>query len=198
MKRSRKWLFYQVFMFECLYHDSLVLLGDVPHKVSFGADIRAYFGTKLFGKCHRYARKTCSESASSQGDNKILVTLSASDFKTFSAGNMDFLQFNLGVKVENMLDASAYAPMKVSKEKECNALPDWLGSFNIDRYVVDGANSFLQSQKNKINELRGPKLLQRMENILKEKFGAQVTLPVKITDRHFECGQSGCPKITIL
>ena len=54
-----------------------------------------------------------------------------------------------------MLDASAYAPIKVSKGKECNALPDWLGSFSLDKYVTHGANSFLQSQKNKINELRG-------------------------------------------
>ena len=155
--------------------------------MTFKADIRAYFGTKWFGKCYRYARKTCSESASSQGNNKILVTLSASDFKTHSTGNIDFLQFNLGVKVVNLLDASAYAPIKVSRGKECNALPDWLGSFNIDKYVVNGANSFLQSQKNKINELRGIELLQRMENVLKEKFGATVTIPVKkITYEQFD------------
>ena len=97
-----------------------------------------------------------------------------------------------------MLDASAYAPIKVSKGKECNALPDWLGSFSIDKYVIGGANSFLQSQKNKINELRGIELLQRMENVLKEKFGASITIPVKKTNnKHFQCGQHGCPKITI-
>ena len=46
-------------------------------------------------------------------------------------------------------------------------------------------------------ELRGIELLQRMENVLKEKFGASITIPVKKTaNKHFQCGQHGCPKIS--
>ena len=165
-------------------------LGDVPHKVTFKADIRSSFGTKIFGKCKRYGRKTCSSSATSHGVNKILVTLSASDFQTFSTGNVDFMEFKLGVQVENLMDATAYAPIQVSRGSGCNVL----GGFSIDKYVQRGANSYLQSQNNRVNQLRGAKLIQRLEDVLQAKLGTWITIPVKIHEK--QCGDPAGTTIT--
>ena len=157
--------------------------GDVPHKVTFRADIRVYLGTRLwFGDCKNYARKTCATEATSTGFNKILVTLSASDYQTYTIGDQDYLEFKLGVQVENNLeDSTTYAPMSAPRGSGCNLEVLGIKIDSIDKYIQRGANSYLQSQVNKVNELRGPKLIQRLEDVLQARLGSVVTLPVNIT-----------------
>ena len=157
--------------------------GDVPHKVTFRADIRVYLGTRLwFGDCKNYARKTCATEATSTGFNKILVTLSASDYQTYTIGDQDYLEFKLGIQVENNLeDSTTYAPMSAPRGSGCNLEVLGIKIDSIDKYIQRGANSYLKSQVNKVNELRGPKLIQRLEDVLQARLGSVVTLPVNIT-----------------
>jgi len=158
------------------------LSGDVPHKVTFRADIRVWLGFKLFGDCKNYGRKTCATEATSTGINKVLVTLSASDYQTYTIGGQDYLEFKLGIQVENILEDSAtYAPMSAPRGSGCNLEVLGIKIDSIDKYIQRGANSYLKSQVNKVNELRGPKLIQRLEDVLQAKLGSVVTIPVNIT-----------------
>ena len=150
--------------------------------MTFRADIRVYLGFRLFGDCKNIARKTCATEATSTGINKVLVTLSASEYQTYTIGDQDYLEFKLGIQVENILeDSASYAPMSAPRGNGCNLEVLGIKIDSIDKYIQRGANSYLKSQVNKVNELRGPKLIQRLEDVLQARLGSVVILPVNIT-----------------
>ena len=57
------------------------------------------FGTKIFGKCHRVGRKTCSTNGESIGTNKISVNLAASNTLVECIGGRQHLTFKIDAKV---------------------------------------------------------------------------------------------------
>ena len=128
----------------------------------------------------RYGQKTCGTDAASTGVNKILVTLSASEVQTFELEGIHHLEFKLGVQVQDIIESKTYAPMSVPKEKcDLRVLGIKVGSVNSQ--IQQGANNFLRTNNHKINELRGPKLIKRLEDLLKAKLGDVVKIKVNIT-----------------
>ena len=157
------------------------MAGDVPHQVSVSASIRTWFGTKLwFGKCKNVGRKTCATQASAQGVNKILVSLTASSISTATIAGQEYLQFVLDVSVLDETDPATYSTLSAPKGSGCNLdiLGIKIGSINT--IVQKYANSYLQSETSKINELRGPVLVSKLESVLKARLGSTVSLPVNV------------------
>ena len=102
-------------------------------------NFRVWGGTKIFGKCHKYARKTCSTIGTSEGTNKIVVNLAASNVLLECIGGFMHLTFNLDVKVYNEVQNAKYSPVTVGPQNNCdlNVLGIKIGSINtmIQKYA---------------------------------------------------------------
>jgi len=156
------------------------MTGEVPHKVTFKADVCVRLGAKIFGTCVRYGSKTCGTSSESKGVNTISVILSASEVQTFELQGQHYLEFILDVQVADKVKSETYAPMSVPYEKcDLRVLGIKVGS--VHSQIQRGANNFLIQNNGKINELRGKRLIKKLEDVLKAKLRDTVRIPVSIT-----------------
>jgi len=165
--------------------------GDVPHRLDVTMNIRVKYGSKLFGKCHVYARKTCGVGAVSSGVNTISVTLAASQISTYSAGGKDYLQFLLGVEVLDFTDARTYSPMSINGG--CNIL---FGIDDLKNKMKKYASKYLNTNKVKLNKIRSTGLTKKLGDILKAKIGTLVTIPVEVTGGGRSKRAAGCQRKT--
>jgi len=158
------------------YQPYSFMAGLVPHEVKLNANIRVNFGFKFFGSCKRIGRKTCSIEGSSKGQNSISVFMSASDVSTETIDGQHRLKFLFDVTVIDEGNADSYQPMTIPKGKDCDILGG-LGSIN--SYIKKYADKFLDGQTSNINELRGSKLVKKLEEVLKAKLGTTISIPIK-------------------
>jgi len=170
------------------------MAGLVPHEVKLNANIRVNFGFKFFGSCKRIGRKTCSIEGSSKGQNSISVFMSASDVSTETIDGQHRLKFLFDVTVIDEGNADSYQPMTIPKGKDCDILGG-LGSIN--SYIKKYADKFLDGQTSNINELRGSKLVKKLEEVLKVKLGTTISIPVKIAGggRRKRSVATGCKRM---
>jgi len=155
--------------------------GYVPHELNVRGKVRTYFGNKLwFGKCKNIGRKTCPTSASTKGRNEIVVYLLASDISTADISGQKYLQFDLNVIVEDWTDPNSYGPISAPKGSGCDLgiLGIKIGSINTAVQKV--TNSYLRSNSRIVDELRGRRLVEKLEEVLEAKLGSTVTIPVNI------------------
>ena len=100
---------------------------------------RVWGGTKILGKCHKYARKTCSTNGYSTGRNKLVANFAASNVLLECISGQMHLTFNMDVTVYNEVQDSTYSPVQVDKQNNCdlNILGIKIGSINgmIQRYA---------------------------------------------------------------
>jgi len=158
------------------YQPYSFMAGLVPHEVKLNANIRVNFGFKFFGSCKRIGRKTCSIEGSSKGQNNISVSMAASDVSIEEIDGQERLTFLLDVTVIDEGNADSYQPMTIPKGKDCDILGG-LGSIN--SYIKKYADKFLDGQTSNINELRGSKLVKKLEAVLKAKLGTTISIPIK-------------------
>ena len=109
--------------------------------MTVNANIRVYFGSKWFGKCHNVGRKTCGVEASSKGENLISANLASSDVATAIIVGKEYLQFVLDVSVKDETNATTYAAITVPKGRGCN--------LNILGIKVGSINSNIQKYANR-------------------------------------------------
>jgi len=174
--------------------DYSFMAGLVPHEVTLNANIRVWFGIKLFGSCKNIGRKTCSIEGYSRGQNNISVSLAASDVSTETIDGKSRIKFLLEVTVVDEANADSYQPITIPKGKDCDILGG-LGSIN--SYIKKYGDKFLNSQTSKINELRGSKLVKKLEGVLKAKLGTTISLPVNISGggRRKRSAANGCKRM---
>lgn len=170
------------------------MAGSVPHEVKLNANIRVSFGIKFFGSCKRVGRKTCSIQGSSKGQNNISVSMAASDVSTETIDGKERLKFLLDVTVIDEGNADSYQPMTIPKGKDCDILGG-LGSIN--SYIKKYADKFLDGQTSNINELRGSKLVKKLEEVLKVKLGTTISIPINISGggRRKRSAATGCKRM---
>jgi len=168
--------------------------GLVPHEVTLNANIRVSFGVKFFGSCKRVGRKTCSIKGSSTGKNNIYVNLAASDVSTTLINGKEHLQFVLDVEVIDESDPTSYNPLSIPKGSGCDILGG-LGSIN--SYIKKYADSFLGKNRDKITKLRGSRLVQKLEDVLKARLKSTVTIPVNVSGggRRKRAATTGCQRM---
>eukprot|EP00092_Neocalanus_flemingeri_P003433 GFUD01003679.1.p1 GENE.GFUD01003679.1~~GFUD01003679.1.p1 ORF type:complete len:369 (+),score=54.22 GFUD01003679.1:124-1107(+) len=157
-----------------------IVVGIVPHEVTVSARIRVRFGIKIAGHCNKIGRKTCGVTGSSKGENTIFVSLAASDVSTAMIAGKEYLQFVLDVQVIDETKPNTYSSVSVPKGSGCNIniLGIKVGSINsnIQKY----ANSYFKGNA-KISELRGARLVKKLEDVLKARLGSTVTIPINVT-----------------
>jgi hypothetical protein len=170
------------------------IAGLVPHEVTLTANIRVSFGIKFFGSCKRVGRKTCSIKGTSTGKNNIYVNLAASDISTATINGKEHLQFILDVEVIDESDPTTYKPLTIPKGSGCDILGG-LGSIN--SYIKKYADSFLGKNKDKITKLRGGRLVQKLEEVLKAKLKTTITIPVNVSGggRRKRAAATGCKRM---
>jgi len=157
--------------------DNTILMGTVPHEVTLTANIQVKFGFRFFGKCGQLDKQTCGIEGSSKGKNQITVQFAASECSTGIIDGKEHVQFRLDVVVKDEWNMTTYEPMTIPKGKNCKILG---GLASINSYIKKYGDKFLDGQQGKILELRGPKLVKKLEDVLKAKLGTMVTLPVNI------------------
>jgi len=157
--------------------DNAIMSGTVPHEVTLTANVQVKFGFRLLGKCKQWEKKTCGIEGSSKGNNDIEVLFAASECSTSIIDGKEHVQFLLDVVVRDTRNITTYEPMTIPKGKNCNILG---GLASINSYIKKYGDRFLDSQQGKIVELRGPKLVKKLEDVLKAKLGTTVILPVNI------------------
>ena len=143
-------------------------------------DVRFRFGSKVFGKCHKYARKTCSGKATSTGINEISVSLEAKEVSGFTKDGQDFVEFQLDVTVESEPSPRTYSPMAFSTVGSCR-LP-----FNIAKLTGRAQKygaKYLAGKKTKIDRIRSAGLVAKLEEVLQTQLGKDgefITIPVNV------------------
>ena len=171
---------YQGFQTDGQYYWQNLVVGDVPHVVDVTMDVHFRFGAKLLGKCHKYARKTCSGKATSTGINEISVSLEAKEVSGFTRDGQDFVEFQLDVTVESEPSPRTYSPMAFSTAGRCR-LP-----FNIAKLTGRAQKygaKYLASKKTKIDKIRSAGLIAKLEKVLETELGKDgkiITIPVNV------------------
>jgi len=159
--------------------DNLVA-GLVPHTVDVAMDVRFRFGSKWFGKCYKYGRKTCEARATSKGTNNIVVSLIASEVQGYTQNGQEFVDFKLGVQVYSSPNNESYSPMALSTIGSCR-LP-----FNIAKLtgrVGKYGSEYLTSKKTEITQARSAGLIAKLNEVLQTDLangGSVITIPVNV------------------
>jgi len=153
------------------------MAGIVPHEVTLTAGIEVRFGQMVFGNCIKLDKKTCGIEGSSKGFNDISVSLAASECIAFIRDGKEYVEFKLDATIIDETNITSYKPMTIPKGKDCKILG---GLASINSYIKKYGDRYLNSQQEKIVELRGTKLVEKLEDILKAKLGELVELPVNI------------------
>jgi len=154
-----------------------IAIADVKHAMSVTLDVRVRGGSKVFGHCHHYARKTCGTDGYSEGINHIVVNLAASNPVVECIAGQQHLSFNFDAKVFNRADDKTYSPVQVGKHSGCNLSILGIHIGSINSKVQSYANRYVH-KGNRFSELRGPKLVAELEKKLGVKLGSTVTIKI--------------------
>jgi len=146
-----------------------IAASDIDHQVQVKMSIRVEFGVKIFRKCKRVGRKTCSGiEGTSRGKNHVMAVMVASNSLTECIQNREHLVFNVNVRITNTAEDKTYAPV-IANDQQCNY---WFGKLKVTEY----ANRYFK--RNKFRELRGTKLVKELETKLGAKMGSLITIPI--------------------
>jgi len=181
-----------------------IAVGSVKHAFTVNLSIRAYFGAKIFGKCRRIGRKTCSTDGYSEGTNKISVSIQASNVLTECIGGREHLTFNINAKVVDEAIGKTYKPVQVGKKRSCDlrVLKIKIGSMNS---VVQGLATKYTNTGKRFNQLRGSRLVGELQKKLGVQLGSTVSIKLnnsngspmtcQATGRAASCkgGRKSCP-----
>jgi len=165
---------------EVLYIDEIknsIAVASVEHALTVDMSVRVRFGTKIFGKCHRVGRKTCSTNGESIGTNKISVNLAASNTLVECIGGRQHLTFKIDAKVVNEAVVKSYGPVEVGKKGGCDIKILGFKVGSINSKIQEYATRYLQAS-NRFHELRGSKLVAELERKLGARLGSTITLPI--------------------
>jgi len=142
-------------------------------RVNLNADVRVTFGSKIFRRCRRVGRKTCSSSATNEGNNRVWLVMAAPEMsiQRTSPEGPEFLVFKPVVKVFGQTVPNSWSGLNVNTGS-CRAL-----GINISSYIRRYSSGFFNSL-NQVVELRSTAIINQLERQLQMKMSQEVWLPI--------------------
>jgi len=154
-----------------------IAVSSVGHSLQVDLDVRVTFGSKVFGHCHHVGRKTCHTNGRSEGKNKLVAFIAASNSVPLCIAGQTHLVFDVHAEIKSQVESASYAAIQVGKQSDCN-----LGIFGSMNSKIQQYAQRYVSVGNKFTELRSNKLLAELENKLGAKLGSQVQIPLTHAD----------------
>jgi len=158
-----------------------IAVADVRHAISVSLNVRVWGGYRFFGRCKKYARKTCSTDGYAQGTNRVSVNIAASNVNVECIGGSHHLTFNLNANVIDETKDSTYPSVEVGKRSGCNLRLLGFNIGSINSRIQNYANSYVRNG-NRFHELRGPRIVSELESKLGVSLGSVVTLKLNNAD----------------
>jgi len=156
-----------------------IAVADVTHALSVTLNIRVWGGYRFFGRCKKYARKTCHTDGYSQGTNRVSVNLAASNVMVECIGGEEHLTFNINANVIDERKQATYSPVEVGKRSGCNIRVLGVRVASINSKIQSYASRYVNSNSHRFHELRSSRMVAELERKLGVQLGSTVTLKIK-------------------
>jgi len=156
-----------------------IAVADVKHSISVRLDVRVWGGFRFFGRCKKYARKTCSTDGYAEGTNRLAVNLAASNTLVECVNGEEHLTFNLDASVVSERNDASYPAVQVGRRSGCNIRVLGVRLFSINSKIQSYASRYVRSARSRLQALRGPRLVAELEKKLGVHLGSTVHLKVK-------------------